>query len=111
METHYVAIGFFKSSDGSSDVGSVNILGIFKEEREAQIACVRYFKSILVDIFTDRLDDEPSYAKEWLNKIERLQTIEASQQLPKMWEMVEEIYSGDFGPQVRIESVNIKNEV
>ena len=78
-------------------------MGVFEQEHQAQQACILYLKSIMVEVFTDRLDDEPSYAQEWLNKIETLQTIEVSQQLSYMWNIVEEVYNDDFGPQVRIE--------
>ena len=111
MQTTYIAIGFFKSSDGSSDIDSVNILGVFKEELQAQQACILYLKSIMVEIFMDRLDDEPNYAAEWLNKIETLPTIEVAQQLPNMRAIVEEIYNDGFGPQTRIEPTTIQNDV
>ena len=59
MDSYFIAIGFFKSYDGSSDIHSVRILGLFTEERLAQQACVLYLQSIMVEVFTDRLDDEP----------------------------------------------------
>ena len=103
MQAYFVAAGFFKSEGGSSDIDSVNILGIFEEEAQAQQACFLYLQSIMVEIFTDWLDDEPEYAQEWLNKIEALQTIEESQRLSQMWDIVEERYNDGFGPQTRIE--------
>ena len=102
MQTYIAIFGSFKSSDGSSDIDSVNILGVFKEELQAQQASILYLKSIMVEIFTDRLDDEPNYAAEWLNKIETLPTIDVAQQLPSMRAIVEEIYNDGLGPQTRL---------
>ena len=108
VDSYFIALGFFKNYDGSSDIHSVKILGLFTEERLAQQACVLYLRSIMVQVFTDRLDDEPNYAQEWLNKIEALQTIEVPEQLSGMWDITEEVYRGGFGPEVRIERHLVK---
>lgn len=62
----------------------------------------------MVEVFTDRLEDEPNYAQEWLKKIEALQTIEVPEQLSSMWDITEEVYRDGLGPDVRIERHLVK---
>ncbi len=108
MNSYFVALGFFNREDGSSDIHSVNVLGLFTQESLAQQACVLYLRSIMVEIFTDRLEDEPNYAQKWLSKIEALQTLEVSKQLSGMWDITEAVYRDGFGPQTRIEQHHAK---
>ena len=101
MPTYFVAIGFFKNYDGTSDVDDVDVLGVFEEELQAQHVCIQYVKEILVERFSNYLEDDQVYAQEWLQKIASIESLEPSKQLSYLRDVVYEEYEG-FGPGVRI---------
>lgn len=106
MPTYFVAIGFFKNYDGTSDVYDVDVLGVFEEELQAQQACIQYVKETLVERFSNYLKDNPhpgdqTYAQEWLQKIASIESLEPSKQLSYLSDVVYEEYEG-LGPTVRI---------